>query len=143
MRIDGHPWLHAPSGSTTHPSVQHAGEVASHIALRVKSSRVSGVNPSFSRASVAVMRYGLRAVVFIWFYRASIARRTHGVAPMDSPENSSFDEVSSTLSVWRNMDRLETASGTRAQETHGTWGTDRFTGAQAFTHGSFGTHPES
>ena len=56
MRIDGHPWLHAPSGSTMQPSVQHAGDVASHIALRVNCSRVSGVNPSFSRASVAVMR---------------------------------------------------------------------------------------
>jgi hypothetical protein len=30
----------------------------------VKASRVSGVNPSFSRASVAVIRYGL-ALVFI------------------------------------------------------------------------------
>jgi len=56
MRIDGHPWEQAPSGSTTQPSVQHAGDVASHMALRVKSSRVSGVNPSFSNASVAVMR---------------------------------------------------------------------------------------
>jgi hypothetical protein len=56
MRIDGHPWEQVPSGSTTHPSVQHAGEVASHIALRVNCSRVSGVNPSFSRASVAVIR---------------------------------------------------------------------------------------
>ena len=62
--MDGHPWLQAPSGSTTHPSVQHAGDVASHMAWRVKASRVSGVNPSFSRASVAVIRYGL-ALVFI------------------------------------------------------------------------------
>ncbi len=54
--MDGHPWLQAPSGSTTQPSVQHAGDVASHIALRVNCSRVSGVNPSFSKASVAEMR---------------------------------------------------------------------------------------
>ena len=56
MRMDGHPWLQAPSGSTTQPSVQHAGDVDSHMALRANCSRVSGVNPSFSRASVAVMR---------------------------------------------------------------------------------------
>lgn len=65
MRIEGQPWEQVPSGSTMHPSEQQAGDVDSHIALRVKASRVSGVNPSFSRASVAVMRYGLRAVVFI------------------------------------------------------------------------------
>jgi hypothetical protein len=67
MRIDGHPWEHVPSGSTMHPSLQHAGDVDSHMALRAKASRLSGVseNPSFSRASVAVIRYGLRAVVFI------------------------------------------------------------------------------
>ncbi len=64
--MDGHPWLQAPSGSTIHPSVQQAGDVASHMALRVKSSRVSGVNPSFSKASVAVIRYGL-ALVFMRF----------------------------------------------------------------------------
>ena len=58
MRMDGHPWEQAPSGSTTHPSVQQAGDVASHMAWRVNCSRVSGVNPSFSKASVAVMRYG-------------------------------------------------------------------------------------
>jgi hypothetical protein len=58
MRIDGHPWLQAPSGSTTQPSVQQAGDVDSHMALRVNCSKVSGVNPSFSKASVAVMRYG-------------------------------------------------------------------------------------
>ena len=63
--MDGQPWLHAPSGSTTHPSVQHAGDVASNRELRAKTSRVSGVNPSFSKASVALIRYGLRAVVFI------------------------------------------------------------------------------
>jgi hypothetical protein len=33
------------------------------------------------------VRVALRS--FHWFKRASIARRTHGVAPMDSPENSS------------------------------------------------------
>ena len=68
IRIEGQPWEQVPSGSTMHPSEQHAGEVASHIALRVKASRLSGVseNPSFSKASVVVMRYGLRAVVFIF-----------------------------------------------------------------------------
>lgn len=67
MRIDGHPWEHVPSGSTIHPSLQHAGDVDSHIALRAKASKLSGVseNPSFSRASVALIRYGLRCVVFM------------------------------------------------------------------------------
>lgn len=65
IKIEGHPWEQVPSGSTTHPSEQQAGDVASNRALRAKASRVSGVNPSFSRASVALIRYGLRAVVFI------------------------------------------------------------------------------
>jgi hypothetical protein len=67
IRIDGQPWEQVPSGSTTHPSEQQAGDVASNRALRAKASRLSGVseNPSFSKASVAVIRYGLRAVVFI------------------------------------------------------------------------------
>ena len=56
IRIEGQPCEHVPSGSTTHPSEQQAGDVASHIALRVNCSRVSGVNPSFSRASVALIR---------------------------------------------------------------------------------------
>jgi hypothetical protein len=54
--MDGHPWEQVPSGSTMHPSEQHAGEVASNMALRAKASRVSGVNPSFSKASVALIR---------------------------------------------------------------------------------------
>ena len=64
--MDGHPWEQVPSGSTTHPSVQHAGEVASHRALRANCSRVSGVNPSFSKASVALIRYGLWDLTFIF-----------------------------------------------------------------------------
>ncbi len=56
--MDGHPWEQVPSGSTTQPSVQHAGDVASHMALRAKASKLSGVseNPSFSKASVALIR---------------------------------------------------------------------------------------
>ena len=58
IKIEGHPWEHVPSGSTMHPSLQQAGDVASHMALRVKASRLSGVseNPSFSKASVALIR---------------------------------------------------------------------------------------
>lgn len=58
MRMDGQPWEQVPSGSTMHPSLQQAGEVASHMALRAKASKLSGVseNPSFSRASVVVIR---------------------------------------------------------------------------------------
>ena len=79
MRIDGQPWEQFPSGSTMQPSEQQAGDVASNNALRANASRLSGVseNPSFSRASVALIRYGLRCVVFIMVYRASIARGTH------------------------------------------------------------------
>ena len=65
IRIDGHPWEQIPSGSTTHPSEQQAGDVDSHMALRANCSRVSGVNPSFSKASVALIRYGLWDLVFI------------------------------------------------------------------------------
>ena len=114
MRIDGHPWLHAPSGSTMQPSVQHAGDVASHIALRVNCSRVSGVNPSFSRASVAVMRYGLRAVVFIGLIGRQLPAEPTEFSPMDSPENSSFNEMRCTLSMGRNMDTFQSATGTGA-----------------------------
>jgi len=58
IKIEGHPWEQIPSGSTMHPSVQQAGDVDSHMALRAKASRLSGVseNPSFSRASVVVIR---------------------------------------------------------------------------------------
>jgi hypothetical protein len=65
MRIEGHPWEQVPSGSTMHPSEQQAGDVASNRALRANCSRVSGVNPSFSKASVALIRYGLWDLVFI------------------------------------------------------------------------------
>ena len=67
MRIEGHPWEQVPSGSTTHPSEQQAGDVASNRELRAKASKLSGVseNPSFSKASVALIRYGLRCVVFM------------------------------------------------------------------------------
>ena len=54
--MDGQPWEQVPSGSTMHPSEQQAGDVASKRALRVNCSSVSGVNPSFSRASVALIR---------------------------------------------------------------------------------------
>ena len=87
MRIDGHPWEHAPSGSTTHPSRQQAGAVASNKAFRMKSSRVSGVNPSLAKASAAVMRYGFCFVVFIWFDRTLIARRTPQAFPWSLPED--------------------------------------------------------
>lgn len=61
---------------------------------------------------------------------------------MDSPENSGFNEVSSTLAVGRDMDRLESTPGSRTEETHRTRGSDRFTGAQAFVGLSLGTHAE-
>ena len=143
MRIDGHPWLHAPSGSTMQPSVQQAGDVASHIALRVKSSRLSGVNPSFSRASVAVIRYGFCFVVFIILYGHQLPAEPTEFSPMDSPENSSFDEMSCTLSMGWDVDGLETAPGTRTQQAHTAWRTDCFGSAQAFVGLGFGSDTKS
>jgi len=143
MRIDGQPWLQAPSGSTTHPSVQHAGAVASHIALRVNCSRVSGVNPSFSKASVAVIRYEL-ALVFIWFDRASIARRiTRSFHPVRSRGKSGFNEMDCTLAVGWNLDRFQSTPRTRTEKTHGAWGTDSGGFAEGFAHTSLGSDAES
>ena len=142
MRIDGHPWLQAPSGSTMQPSVQHAGDVASHIALRVKSSRLSGVNPSFSRASVAVIRYGFCFVVFIILYGHQLPAEPTG-SPMDPPENSSFDEVTSTLAMGWNVNGLESAAGARTELAHSARGTDCFGSAQAFVGLGFGSDTKS
>ena len=81
IRSEGHPWLQRPSGSTMQPSVQQAGDVPSNIAWRAYSKAPSseGSQPSFSSASMALIRYGLRVavgtcVVFICFAWASIAR---------------------------------------------------------------------
>ena len=116
--MDGHPWEQVPSGSTMHPSEQQAGDVASHIALRAKASKLSGVSekPSFSKASVVVIRYGLRCVVFIRLKGHQLPAEPTGY-PMDSPENSSdqsghVHEVTSTLSVWWNVDALESTPST-------------------------------
>lgn len=94
MRIEGHPWEQVPSGSTMQPSEQHAGDVASHMAFRAKASRLSGVseNPSFSKASIALIRYGLCFVAFM----VSIGRQSPGVPhgfPWGIPEDSGFDEM--------------------------------------------------
>ena len=62
---------------------------------------------------------------------------------MDSPENSSFDEMTSTLSMGWNMDRLETVSRTCAELAHGAWGSYAGGLAQVFTNASLGTNPES
>jgi len=61
-------------------------------------------------------------------------------SPMDPPENSSFEEVNSTLSVWWNVDRLESAPSTCAEKTDGAWGSIAIAGAQVFPHTSLGTH---
>lgn len=65
IRREGHPWLQRPSGSTMQPSVQQAGEVPSNIAWRAYSKAPSseGSQPSFSSASMALIRYGLRVAV--------------------------------------------------------------------------------
>ena len=102
IRIEGQPCEHVPSGSTTHPSEQQAGDVDSQIALRVNCSRVSGVNPSFSRASVALIRYGLWDLTFM--ICKGINCPWNLPFPIGSPGNSSFDEVNSTRPVGRDVD---------------------------------------
>ena len=142
MRIDGHPWLHAPSGSTTHPSRQQAGAVASNKAFRMKSSRVSGVNPSLAKASAAVMRYGFCFVVFIWFDRASIARQIPPL-PMEPDGKSGFDEMTSTLSVGRNPHVCQSTPSTGAEKTHSARGSYCFGSAKGFGGLSLGANTES
>ena len=122
--MDGQPWEQVPSGSTTHPSVQHAGDVASHMALRAKASRLSGVseNPSFSKASVALIRYGLWDFVFI--ICEGINCPQNPPFPMDSPGNSSdqighVNEVTGTGPMGRDVDRTNSTPRTRTGETIG------------------------
>jgi len=132
MRSEGHPWLQRPSGSTMQPSVQQAGEVPSNIAWRAyaKAPSSEGSQPSFSSASMALIRYGLRVavgtcVVFIWFVRASIARATYGVAPIGCPDNSHtgrLNEMPTSGSVDGNENGTDTRTGTRAGLTIDAWG---------------------
>ena len=72
------------------------------------------MNPSLAKASAAVIRYGLRAVVFIILYGRQLPAEPTEFSPMDSPENSGFDEMTSTLSVGRNVDGLESTPSTGA-----------------------------
>ena len=64
--------------------------------------------------------------------RAPIARHSLQL-PEGKRGKSGFDEMTSTLSVGRNVDRLETATRTLAQKTHGARGADCLGSAQAFT----------
>ena len=61
---------------------------------------------------------------------------------MDSPENSSFDEMSCTLSMGWDVDGLETAPGTRTQQAHTAWRTDCLGSAKGFARRSFGSDTE-
>jgi hypothetical protein len=56
--------------------------------------------------------------------------------PMDSPENSGFDEMHSTGSVWWNMDGLESITGPSAKETIHAWGADSLGCAKGFSDAS-------
>ena len=76
------------------------------------------------------------------FDRAPIARQIPPF-PMGPDGKSGFDEMSGTLSMGRDVDRLESATIARAQKTHGAWGSYCFGSAQAFTRGSFGAYTES
>lgn len=113
MRIDGQPWEQVPSGSTMQLSLQQAGAVASNRALRTKDSKLSGVseNPSFSRASVALIRYGLWDLVFI-ICEGINCPWNHRLSRDGSPENSShgFDEMPFSLPVGRDENRLNPVS---------------------------------
>ncbi len=64
-------------------------------------------------------------------------------SPMDPPDNSSFDEVTSTRAVGRDVDRFETPASTRTEKTHGTWGSIAITGAKGLADTSLGSHAES
>ena len=63
--------------------------------------------------------------------------------PVDSPENSSFDEVTSTLSMGWNVDRLETVSGTRTELAHGAWGSDSGGFTKGLANASLGANAKS
>ena len=95
------------------PSEQQAGDVASKRAWRAKASKLSGgsENPSFSRASVALMRYGLRCVVFIGLKGHQLPIATHRFRWADMGNSShSFDEVTLSFTVGRNENRLNPVS---------------------------------
>lgn len=118
MRSEGHPWEQVPSGSTMQPSVQQAGDVPSNIAWRAyaKAPSSEGSQPSFSSASMALIRYGLRVavgtcVVFM-FSCKGINCPQNPPLPMDSPGNSSlgFDEMSLPGPVGRNPHRLDSVA---------------------------------
>lgn len=61
---------------------------------------------------------------------------------MDSPENSGFDEVNRTLAMGWDVDGLETATGSGAQQADGTWGSYCFTGAKGLGGLSLGANTE-
>lgn len=62
---------------------------------------------------------------------------------MDPPDNSSFKEVHSTLSMGWNVDRLETAAGARTELANGAWGSDTGGFTQRLTNASLGSNAES
>jgi hypothetical protein len=78
------------------------------MALRVKASKLSGVseNPSFSKASVALIRYGLWDLTFIILRGHQLPVESTEFYPMDSPGNSSlgFDEMPTAGPMGRNVD---------------------------------------
>jgi len=112
MWSEGHPWLQRPSGSTMQPSVQQAGDVPSNIAWRAyaKAPSSEGSQPSFSSASMVLIRYGLRVaigtcVVFM-FSCMGVNCPWNPPFPMGSPGNSRgrFDEMPGSGPVHGNVD---------------------------------------
>ena len=51
--------------------------------------------------------------------------------------------MTGTVPMGRNMDRFESATGTRTQQAHGAWGADCFGSAKLLARGSFGAYTES
>ena len=74
--------------------------------------------------------------------RASIARRSLQL-PEGKRGKLSFDEMTSTLSMGRNVDTFQSITRTCAELAHGAWGSYAGGLAQVFTYRSFGTNPES
>jgi hypothetical protein len=69
-------------------------------------------NPSFSRASVALIRYGLRCVVFIGLRGRQLPIATHRFRWADMGNSSlGFDEMSLAFPVGRDPNRLNPVPG--------------------------------
>jgi len=82
-------------------------------------------------------------VFMVGLYGHQLPAEPTEFSPMDSPENSSFDEMHRTLSVGRNVDTFQSITRTCAELAHGTGGSYAGGFAEVFTYRSFGSDAES